>query len=182
MEEDSRILSFKADAKKALGYLHGEFAKLQTGRASAAMVEHVHIKAYEQKQELRALAGITVQDARSIVIQPWDRGILRDIEIGLQEADLGCMPVNDGSLIRLNLPPMTQERRLHLTKVIHKLAEESKISIRKIRQEVHDDIKENTKEEDLRYTLLEQLDMAVKDVNGEIESSAKKKEEDIMTI
>lgn len=182
MPDDPRIESFREEAEKVLEHLHAEFARLQTGRATAAMVEHVQIQAYGQKQELRSLAGISVQDARSIVIQPWDRGVLRDVEVGLQGADLGCTPINDGVVIRLNLPPMTEERRQHLVKVVHQCAENARVSIRKVRQDVNDDIKEHVREEDVRYTLLERLDAAVKEMNGKIETAAKKKEEDIMKI
>lgn len=178
---DAVISRFQQEAEKILTYLHGEFSKLQTGRASAALIEHVEVEAYGQRQPLRTVAGITVADARSIVIQAWDRSILQNIEKALQQGNLGTSPVNDGTVIRLNLPPMTEERRKQLTKVVSQLAEEARISIRKARQDIHDTIKRE-KEEDVRETLIERLQKSVDEANAKIAESAKKKEEEIMTV
>lgn len=165
-----------------LQHLHGEYAKLQTGRAHAALIEHAHVSAYGQHQELRTLAGISIADARTIVVQPWDRGILYEVETALRDLDLGASPVNDGQVIRINLPPMTEERRKHLVKVVHQLAEEARITVRQKRQDTLEDIKKNEKDEDARYTLLEDLDEWVKSTNATIEESKQKKEEEIMKI
>src|SRR3989338_7916800 len=153
MPVDPRMQLFEREAEGILQHLHGEYAKLQTGRAHAALVEHIKVASYGQKQELRTLAGISIADARTIVIQPWDRGILYEVETALRDLDLGASPVNDGSVIRINLPPMTEERRKHLVKVVHELAEESRISVRQKRQEILDDIKKNDKYEHTPYTL-----------------------------
>ncbi|MBU0458230.1 ribosome recycling factor [Patescibacteria group bacterium] len=179
---DSRIENFKSETEKIIAHLHGEFAKLQTGRASAALIEGVSVEAYGQVQPLKALAGITIEDARSIVIQPWDRSVLQDVERALTKADLGATPVNDGIVLRLNLPPMTEERREQIKKVVHQLSEEARISVRQQRQDVNDAIKDQEKDEDVRYTLLEELDKAVKEANEKIEESMKKKEEEVMTV
>jgi ribosome recycling factor len=179
---DSRIETFNNEAEKVMTYLHGEFAKLQTGRANAALVENVSVEAYGQNQPLKAVAGVSVQDAKTIVVQPWDAGTLQAVETALTKADLGINPVNDGSVIRLNLPPMTQERREQLVKLVHQLAEEGRISVRQQRQSAHDDIKDNEKDEDVRYTLLEELEKAVKAANEKIDTSKKEKEEEVMTV
>ena len=179
---DVRIDAFNAEVEKVLHYLHGEFAKLQTGRASAALVDHIEIEAYGQKQQLKTIAGISIPEVRTIVIQPWDKSIMGDIEKALQQADLGTSPVNDGTVIRINLPPMTEERREQLKKIVHQLAEEARISVRQQRQTVHDKIKNDEKDEDVRFTLLEELDKAVKEGNEKIEESMKKKEQEVMTV
>ena len=179
---DPRIQNFNSEAAKAVAHLHSEFAKLQTGRASSALVEGISVEAYGQVQPLKAIAGITIEDARSIVVQPWDKSILRAVEQAIIKADLGVSPVNDGIVLRLNLPPMTEERRVHLTKIVHRLAEEAKISIRQQRQAVHDNIKANEKDEDVRFTLLGELDKAVKESNEKIDESMKKKEKEVMTV
>ena len=179
---DKRIEIFNTEAEKVLAYLHSEFAKLQTGRANAALVENVVVEAYGQTQPLKAVAGVSVQDAKTIVVQPWDAGTLAAVETALTKADLGVSPVNDGSVIRLNLPPMTEERRSQLVKIVHQLAEEGRISIRQQRQSAHDDIKDNEKDEDVRYTLLEELEKAVKAANEKIDESKKAKEEEVMTV
>jgi ribosome recycling factor len=178
---DPRITAFIAHAETVLTHLKGEFSKLQTGRANASLVEHVEVDAYGQRQQLRSVAGITVADARSIVIQPWDRSILQPIEKALQVANLGVNPVNDGVVIRINLPSMNTERREQLSKVVHQLAEEARIAVRKHRQTAHDVIKQE-KDEDVKATLMEYLQKAVDDANAKIADTAKKKEEEIMKV
>jgi len=178
---DPRILKFNTEADKIISHLHSEFAKLQTGRASAALVEDAMVDAYGQMQPLKAVAGITIEDARSIVVQPWDRSVIGNIEKALTLLDLGTSPVNDGVVLRLNLPPMTEERREQMKKLVGKIAEEARISIRQQRQEVHDDVK-GERDEDRKYTLIEELDKATKMANDKIEESMKKKEEEVMTV
>jgi len=179
---DARIDTFNKEGEKVLHFLHGEYAKLQTGRANAALVESVMVDAYGQKQSLKEVAGISVQDAKTIIVQPWDNSIMQKIEAALTLADLGSSPVNDGTVIRLNLPPMTEERRTQLKKVVHSLAEEARISVRQVRQHAHDKIKDEENDEDLRYTLLEHLEKAVKIFNEKIEESKKAKDEEVMTV
>lgn len=167
--------------EKVLQHLKGEFSKLQTGRANAALVEHVEVDAYGVRQQLRSIAGITVSDARTIVIQPWDRSVLQNIEKAITQIDLGSSPVNDGIVIRIILPPMTEERRSHLKKIVSTLAEEAKISVRKHRQEALDKIKVE-KDEDVKETLQEALQKAVDEANAKISDAAKKKEEEVMKV
>ena len=177
---DPRIAAFRSEADKVLANLKFEFSKLQTGRANAALVEHIMIDAYGQKQDLRSLCGISV-DQRSIVISPWDRSILGAVEKAIGQADLGASPVNDGVAIRITLPSMTEERRKHLQKVVNQLAEESRVSIRKHRQVAHDAIKPE-KDEDVKETLNQELQKGVDEYNGRIAETAKNKEEEVMKI
>ncbi len=177
---DSRIATFHAEADKVLASLRNEFSRLQTGRANAALVEHIMVDAYGQKQDLRSLCGISV-DQRSIIVAPWDRSILAAVEKALSQADLGASPVNDGVVIRVTLPSMTEERRKHLQKVVHQLAEEARVTLRKHRQVAHDAIKPE-KAEDVKETLNQELQKAVDDYNGKIAEMAKKKEEEVMKI
>lgn len=179
---DPRIVSFVSEVDKIVAHLEQEYAKLQTGRASAALVEHVSVEAYGQRQPLKSIAGISIDDARTIVVQPWDKSVMQDVDRSLQEADLGTSPTNDGSVIRIVLPPMTEERRSSLKKLVAELAEKSRISIRQQRQSVHDDIKSNESDEDVRYTLLEHLESEVKNANSKVEDYMKKKEEEVMTV
>ena len=177
---DPRIATFRIEADKVLAHLKIEYSKLQTGRANPAMAEHVMVEAYGQRQELRSLAGISV-DQRTITVQAWDRSILGVIEKALQQADLGASPINDGVVIRITLPTMTEERRKHVQKVVHQLAEEARVSIRKHRQSAHDAIKPE-KDEDVRETLNEELQKCVDEMNGKIAEMAKKKEEEVMRV
>jgi ribosome recycling factor len=178
---DARLSHFQTEVEKGLAHLRGEFSKLQTGRANAALVEHVQVEAYGVKQELRAIAGVSVSDARTIVVQPWDRSVLANVEKALTAIDIGSSPVNDGVVIRITLPPMTEERRSHLKKVVATLAEEAKIAVRKHRQEALDSIK-TEKDEDVKETLQKDLQKAVDEANVKIQDAAKKKEEEVMKI
>ncbi|MDD5623671.1 MAG: ribosome-recycling factor, partial [Candidatus Peribacteraceae bacterium] len=103
-----RLVAFAAETDKVIKFLQAEYGKLQTGRANVSLVEHLEVEAYGQRQQLRSVAGISVQDARTIVIQPWDKSVMTNVEKALQIASLGCNPVNDGHAIRLTLPPMNE--------------------------------------------------------------------------
>lgn len=178
---DIRISSFQQEAQKIQHFLQVEFSKLQTGRANASLVEHITVDAYGQASQLKAVAGVSVQDGKTIVIQPWDKSILGAVEKAIQQSDIGVNPVNDGTVVRITLPPMTEERRQQLVKLVHKLAEEARISIRQARQKAHDAIKEDPNET-IRGSLDKQLQTEVDKANDGIESLKKKKEEEVMTV
>lgn len=178
---DPRVASFSAEADKTVAFLQSEFAKLQTGRANAALVEHISVEAYGQRQELRAVAGISVGDAKTLQVQPWDRSIMHNVEKALQTANLGASIQNDGTMIRVMLPPMTEERRKMLVKMVHEEAEKARIQVRTHRQKSQDAIRED-KDEDVRRTQLEALQKAVDAANAKITEMAKKKEEEVMKI
>lgn len=146
------------------------------------LVDHLEVEAYGHRQQLKTLAGVTVQDARSLVIQPWDHSILTNIEKALQLANLGTAPVNDGHVLRINLPQMTEDRRKELTKVVQRLAEEAKITIRQNRQAILDKIKTEEKDEDVRYTQQDELQKLVDKANQAIEEARKQKEQEVMTV
>ncbi len=175
------LINFFDQSKKVLEHLHGEFSKLQTGRASAALVEHIMVESYGQRMEIRTMSSISIQDASSIVIQPWDKSALGSIEKAIQLANIGANPVNDGVVIRITLPPMTQERRTQLTKIVSQLAEECKIKIRQLRQEAHELVKEND-DEDERERDQKELQKLVDDANKKIEESAEKKSKEVMSV
>jgi len=162
-------------------YLHSEFSKLQTGRANAALVETIAVEAYGQRMEMKGVASISVQDARTILIQPWDKSVLGAVEKGIQTANIGVNPVNDGIVVRLNFPPMTEERRVQLTKIVSQLAEQSKISIRQERQKANDELK-TLDDEDDKERAQKELQKLVDEANAKIEESAGIKEKEIMTV
>lgn len=177
----SALLTFDQSVKKTLDHLHHEFSKLQTGRANASILEHVMVEAYGQRMELKTVASISVQDARSIAIQPWDVSVLGGIEKALQAANLGINPVNDGVVIRLNFPSMTEERRGQIKKIVSQLAEAAKIKIRQDRQTVNDQAKQIA-EEDEKERVQKELQRMVDDANKKVEESAAKKEKEVMTV
>lgn len=172
---------FHQSIAKTLEHLHHEFSKLQTGRANAALVETIAVEAYGQRMEMKGVAGISVQDARTILIQPWDKSVLGAVEKGIQTANIGVNPVNDGSVVRLSFPPMTEERRVQLTKIVSQLAEQSKISIRQERQKANDELK-MLDDEDEKERARKDLQKLVDEANAKIEESARIKEKEIMTV
>ena len=175
------LAAFEQSVKKALDHLHAEFAKLQTGRANAALIEHIRVEAYGQQMELKAVASISVQDARSMTIQPWDKSVLADVEKAIQIANIGVNPVNDGIVVRLNFPPMTEERRAQIKKIVSQLGEQAKISVRQERQKANDLIKAISDENE-KERLQKELQKMVDDANKKVEEAAKKKEEEVMKV
>lgn len=172
--------------QKVFDHLKQEYARLQIGRASASLVEHITVDAYGSMQNIKSLASVAVPDAKTISIQPWDKSLLSAVEKAIQTSDLGIHPVNNGNSILLNLPPLTEERRKELAKVVHKMAEESRIAIRNARQEAHTVIRrleqeKKISEDDARHGE-KQLQEKVDAVNKQIEELAKSKEKDILTI
>lgn len=180
------IAQGEADMKKVVEHLKTEFSHLQIGRASAALVENITVEAYGSNQPMKGLAHISVPDAKTIQIQPWDKGTLQSIEKAIMMANVGLTPNNDGIVIRINIPPLTEERRRELTKVVNKLAEEAKIGIRHARQGVMDKIKgqEKAKEisEDIAKGMEKKLQDKVDAMNNDIETLAKNKEADILKV
>lgn len=171
----------------ALNHLENEFMKMQVGRSSTAMVEGVIVSAYGMMQPIRNIASISTPDSKSIMIQPWDKSVLSAIENGIREqSDLGLNPMNDGNVVRINIPQPTEERRKDLVKVAYAKGEEAKISIRNARHKVHSAIKEQLKEkevsEDEAKAMENELQEVVDRMNKRIDEMCKAKEKDILTV
>lgn len=171
----------------AIAHLEEEFAKIQVGKASTSMVEGLLVTAYGQSQPLRNVATITTPDPQTIMIQPWDKAVLGDIERSIRErSDLGFNPNNDGSVLRIPIPQPTEERRMELVKVANAIAEESKISIRNARHKAHDSLKNQLKEkeisEDESKAMEKELQEATDSANDKIDEHTKAKEKDILTV
>ena len=180
------IDSADAQMKKALEHLKEEFSKLQVGRATPALVEDVKVEAYGSLQALKAVASVSIPDAKTIQIQPWDRGLLGAIDKGIQIANIGLVPNNDGVYIRINIPPLTEERRKDLVKFVGRYSEEAKIGIRNVRQETNNTfntMKKNSEmTEDEVHGGTKKLQDIVDSYNKEVDEMSKKKEQDIMTV
>ena len=132
--------------QKAIEHLEQDLITIRTGRANPALVDKLHVEYYGTETPINQLASINVPEARLIVIQPWDKGTLSAIEKAIQKSDLGLTPTNDGNLIRISLPQLTEDRRRELVKVVHKRVEDGRIAIRNVRREAHDDIRDLRKE------------------------------------
>lgn len=176
----------QGDLDKTTAHLKDEFSRLQIGRASAALVEQIDVEVYGSKQPLKAVATISVPDAKTVQIQPWDKANLGPIEKAIQVSDINISPVNDGAVVRLNIPPLTEERRKDLTKVVHKLAEDARIAVRNARQKAHDAVKNQQKNSDITEDDARHADKLIQEkvdkANQSIEEMAKAKENDVMTV
>ncbi|MCW1970490.1 MAG: ribosome recycling factor [Anaerolineae bacterium] len=137
------VISTEKDMQKSLEAMDNDFHKYRTGRATTGLVDKLSVEYYGTWTQLRELAQITIPDARTIAISPFDKSSLKAIEKAIQDSpDLKLTPMNDGKVIRLNIPPLTQERRKDLVKLVHKRLEEAKISIRNYRRDAMDMLKE----------------------------------------
>jgi ribosome recycling factor len=134
---------------RAVEAMERDFQGIRTGRASTSLVERIHVEYYGTQTPLNQLAGISVPEAHQIVIQPWDRGVLGAIEKAIIKSDIGLMPQVDGTVVRLNIPPLTEERRKEIVRVVHKRMEDARVEIRNLRREAADALKREEREGDV---------------------------------
>ena len=132
--------------KKALEVMKKELASIRTGRASPALLEHIKVEAYGQPMPLKQIGNVSVPEPRIIVIQPWDKSQLGAIEKAIQKSDLGINPTNDGTVVRLVIPALTEERRKDLVKMVRKRAEEGKVALRNVRRDTMEELKKEEKD------------------------------------
>ena len=135
--------------QKAVDALKQDLGAIRAGRASATLVDRITIEYYGAPTPINQIASISVPEARLLVIQPWDRKLLVDIEKAIQKSDLGINPTNDGQVIRLNIPPMSEDRRRDLVKTLHKKLDEHKVAVRNIRRDVQDKLREREKKKEV---------------------------------
>lgn len=176
----------KPSLDKTIEYLRTGLASLQVGRATSALIEDLEVDAYDQKTPLKQLAAIQVSDPRMIMVRPWDKTIIRNIEWAIRQSKLGLSPVVEEDFIKLKIPALSEERRKELAKILHEKLEECRISIRRQRGEIWEKIQtmEQSKEitEDDKFKAKDKLQELVDDYNKKIEEIGKKKEEEIMTV
>lgn len=152
MSEDimDTALTFQLEAEekmeKSLQNTRTDFQSIRTGRANPALLHRIHVEYYGTETPLQQLATISVPEARMLVIQPFDKNALAEIDKAIQKSDLGITPTNDGKVLRLNIPPLTEERRREYVKVAKKIAEEGKVAVRNIRRDTIDQIKKLEKD------------------------------------
>ncbi len=172
--------------QKAVEALKQDLAAIRTGRASAALVERITLDYYGTPTPLNQVASISVPEARLLVIQPWDKKMLTDIEKAIQRSDLGINPSNDGSVIRLSIPPMTQERRRDLVKTLHKKLDEHKVAVRNVRRDVQDKLRDREKKKEVSEDELkrstERLQKLTDRYIDEMDKIGKTKETEILEV
>ncbi len=181
------ILSQKKEQmRKAIEHLTGELVSVRTGRANASLLEGLRVNYYGASTAIKEMATIQIPDATSILIQPWDPKALNDIEEAIRESDMGLQPTNDGRAIRLVIPPLTTERRTELVKMIHKMGEETRVSLRSMRkdamEEVNKGFKDGSVTEDEKYTAESMLNKTIDEFNAEVEKNIKQKESDLLVV
>lgn len=183
---NKHIQAKHSELKNVIEFFKKDIANLRTGRANPAMFDGVAISAYGVKTPISGLASITVSDSRSLVISPWDKSVLKDLERGIVEASLGVGVVNEGDKIRITIPLMTEENRKELVKKLNEKMEKSRIALRQIRDEIKNNIEGalDKKEisEDERFKSVAELDEEIRKLNDEIKDIREQKEKDIMTI
>ena len=164
-----------ADAQRrmegALRALTAEFAGVRTGRASTALLDRVHVTAYGTRMPLNQVATIQAPEARLLTVQPFDRQLMKAVEKGILESDLGLTPSNDGQIIRLAIPQLSEERRKDLVKLVHKMAEEAKVAVRNVRRDVLNELKRTEKDGEIsRDDLARAQDEVQKLTDGEVKA------------
>ncbi len=172
--------------KKSAKNVHDEFSSIRTGKASPALVENIMVEYYGSQMKLKEIAGITTPDPRLIVVQPWDAGAVSAIEKAIMKSDLGITPNNDGRILRIPIPELNEERRKDLIKLVRKMAEDGKVSIRNIRRhanhEIEMEFKGATVTEDEKFEAVEKTQKKTDEYIKEIDELVKHKEKEIMEV
>lgn len=183
---DDVLLETEEKMEKSLRVLHEQFSGLRTGKASPALVEGVHVSYYGATVRLRELANITTPEPRLIVISPYDPSSLGAIEKALLAANIGLTPMNDGRVIRISVPELTQERRVELTKVARRMAEECRVAMRNERRDANDKLRRLQKEgqisEDDRDRALAEVQKLTDTYIAKVDDLVKGKEKEILTV
>lgn len=171
---------------KAMDALHHNLATIRTGRASPTLLDRIHVDYYGAHTPLNQLAGISAPEARLLVIQPWDRGTIGAIERAIQSSDLGLTPNNDGQLIRISIPSLTEDRRKQLVKVVHQTVEESKVSVRNIRRDAVSNLRKMLTDKDIseddERRAIEEIDTMSKRFVERADVIGKEKEQEVLEV
>jgi len=182
----AELKSLKQKFEQVISKLSEDFASVRTGRASASLVESIPVSYYGSTMPLKQMATITSPDASQIVVQPWDKNALSDIELAIRNSETGLSPVNDGQFIRVSVPSLTEERRHELLRVISRKGEEGRVALRGARGEVWDKIRKMEKDglitEDDRYAAETNLNDLISEYNKKIEFLVQDKEKELKTI
>ena len=186
MDIDSILLDTEDRMEKAIAALERDFAKLRTGRASTSLVDGIKADYYGTPTPISQMASVAVPDSRTLTIQPWDKGGIAAVEKAILKSDLGLTPVNDGKIIRISIPPLTEERRKELGKVSRKYGEEAKVAVRNVRRDANDSLKRLEKdkaitEDDLKRSVDDVQKLTDRFV-AEVDKRCASKEKEIMEI
>ena len=172
--------------QKAVEALKQDISTIRTGRASSALIERITVDYYGAPTPINQVASISIPEARLLVIQPWDRKLLTDIEKAIQKSDLGINPNNDGQVIRLAIPPLNEERRREMVKTFHKKLDEHKVAVRNVRRDTHDMFRDREKKKEISEDELkrrtERLQKLTDRYIDEMDKVGKTKEQEILEV
>ncbi len=188
MTIDTILTETKKRMKSSMETLKKELATVRTGRANASILDTIQVEYYGSHMPLNQIAGISVPDSSTLVIQPFDKGAIKAIETAILKSELGLNPANDGNVIRLPIPALTEERRKELTKVVNRMGEEIKTAIRNVRRDANDDVKKLEKNkdahisEDAAKTALDDIQKLTDSFIKEVEDTVKHKDAEILKV
>lgn len=176
----------RAHMEKAVEAMRREFSGVRTGKASPALLDTVRVDAYGSKMPINQVATVTAPEPRLLIVQPWDKGLMNAIEKGIQQAELGLNPANDGNVIRVPIPALTEERRKDMVKMLHKLAEEGRVAIRHARQEANKELKKKQGaheiSEDDAHRQMDEVQKMTDNYIHKIDELVKGKEAEVMEV
>lgn len=167
---------------KAIGSLKTELGKIRTGRATTVLLDTIMVDAYGSRMPLKSLATVSAPEARLLTIQPWDVSQTDAIEKAIRSSDIGLTPTNDGKLIRIQIPPLSEERRRELVKLVKKVGEEARVSIRMIRRDANDGLKNETIPEDMKRKLQEKIQKLTDEQIKQIDLLLDNKEKELLNV
>lgn len=180
------LVQQKPKFESVIEYLQGDLASLRTGRATPALVEDIPVNAYDSIMEIKGLSSITVPDAKTITIDPWDKALLQNMEKAIRDSGIGLSPVVDGDVIRIAMPMMTEDNRKSMVKIMKDKIEDARIKVRHVREELRDLIMKQEKDKDIsedeKFKILDELDKFTKEYTDQISDIAVSKEKEIMTV
>ncbi len=186
MSEDETIGRARQRMEKAVEAIRREFSSIRTGRATTALLDGIKVEAYGSTVPLVQVASLSAPEPRLLVVQPWDRTLISDVEKALQKSDLGLTPNNDGTVIRLPVPQLTEERRKDLVRLVRRLAEEHRIAIRNIRRDCNEELKKREKSKEISEDESRRLTVQVQELTdkyiAEMDSTLAGKEKEIMEV
>ena len=181
--DDMLVLTCEEKMEKAIENLKSHLNKVRTGRANPTLLEGIEVSYYGAMTPINQIASITVSEGRTLVIKPYDANSLKDIEKAINASDIGLPPQNDGAVVRLSVPQLTEETRRGYCKEVAKMAEEAKVAVRNTRRDMNDQVKKDkTMPEDVQKSTLEEIQKVTEKMTAKIDEVAKAKEKEIMTI
>lgn len=183
---ESLVKEAKSRMDKSIEALRNELSKIRTGKATTALLDGIKVDYYGNLTPLKQVGNVTVLDAHTLAITPWDKSVIHAIEKAIQIADLGLNPMNDGTNIKVPIPPLTEERRKDLVKLVKKFGEEAKIAVRNVRRDINEHMKKKQKDDKLSEDLLKEAEDKVQKLTNEhttlVDDILKHKEKEIMEV